>query len=591
LLPRKRLLAIDPGSHGVKLLLMEEMLGHTRILRHELIEIQGGGLVPEEEVLRQAQDVVQELGQDPVALALPHYRTLSQVVDLPPSEPAEVRRLIEEESVKLSGLGESSIVHDYVALKPFGRHHNPFWVTLCREDEVQKQVDRCGLTNLDLCEVSTTANALAAAFLASEPEADCVVLVDFGATGTVVVILYQGQAVDAGHFALGGDALTEALAAQHCCSFEVAENAKRSQDLGGPPEDTAPLTAVLGTWQAEVQRAVTDWLQEHADLGLSLESFRVVLCGGASLQPGLLAHLNQGGPLRFSLWPEVSEEGWPGARFAGAYGVALQYLGRSRQSVSLLPAHVRQFWRGHHSLSLLHSLIVFLVAMLALVVGLGTWQKYEGVRIKENLLKQSRSALEKALNTEDLARELHQQYTRLRPLLERQRQTLDLLQTLNLLQQVRSNQSYWFVLLADQRSYVSARPWGDTNPPPSPTTLPPAPLAAREAFVAELCVTEEGDAMRRTLSQLVAALKASRFYQNVDSLPDDRRRRLVDPAVTIPDRHFALALEMPPDRLPSLAPLPERRSPPSAPLSPRRLPADEARGGERATNANHLRQP
>ena len=57
-LPRKRLLAIDPGGNCVKLLLVEEVLNRPQIVRHELIEIQSAGLLSEEEVLRHAQDEI-----------------------------------------------------------------------------------------------------------------------------------------------------------------------------------------------------------------------------------------------------------------------------------------------------------------------------------------------------------------------------------------------------------------------------------------------------------------------------------------------------------------------------------------------------
>jgi Tfp pilus assembly PilM family ATPase len=547
-LPRKRLLAIDPGGNCVKLLLVEEILNRPQILRHELIEIQSAGLLSEEEVFRHAQDVIQNLGQYPIALAIPHYRALSQTIDLPDAESQEIRRLIEAETVKLSGLGESNIVYDYCPLQPYGRHGNPFWVTLCRENEIQSQIQRCGLAGLDLCEVTTTANGLAASYLAIEPDADRVVLVDFGATGTVLVVLYRGQAIYASHFAVGGDALTESIASDRHGSFELAESVKRAEDLE-PMSAAGPSASALTNWHAELTHTLDEWAEEQTDLQLNPREFRVVLAGGSSLHTGLIPFLNRLGSLRFEPWPDPGLSRWPGPRFAAAYGAALQHLGKSRQPVSLLPAPVRQFWHGHHSLNLVHSIIFFLLSMLALFLGLGTWQKHELLKSKETLLAQSQAALDKARQTDEVGRRLRRDYQHLLPLLQHQRRTLDTLQTLALLQQTRSNQSYWFVLFADPQSYFAARPWGETNPPPpvaGPTSLSPVP----HGFIAELCVPEQGDAMRRTLSQLVAELRLSRLFQNVDSLPADRRRSLVDPALLLPE-HFALVLELPENRLPS----------------------------------------
>jgi hypothetical protein len=144
------------------------------------------------------------------------------------------------------------------------------------------------------------------------------------------------------------------------------------------------------------------------------------------------------------------------------------------------------------------------------------------------------------------------------PLLKQQRHTLDTLQTLALLQQARSNQSFWYVLFADPASYFAARPWGETNPPPQTAT--PAPAPALNGFIVELCLPEQGDAMRLTLSQLVTNLKQSNLFQNVDSLPADRRRSLVDPGVLLPE-HFALELVLPDDRFPDLELVTDRKTP------------------------------
>jgi Tfp pilus assembly PilM family ATPase len=591
LLPCKRLLAIDAGNHCLKLLVVEETFRRLRIRHQEQIEIQGGGALSEEEILRHAQDLILQLGDDPVALALPHDRALSQLVDLPPADPEEARLLIEAETVKLSGLGESNIVFDYTTLKPFGKHGNPFWVTLCREEEVQRQVDRIGLGHLDLCEVTTTANALMAAGLTAKWDAPNVALVDFGATGTTVVILHHDQAVEVAQFPIGGDALTEALAAERGESLEAAENRKRGLDWTGQPADTAALVPVLQQWRTELQRVLSEWIRDQSLAALGLDSFRIVLSGGASLQPGLIDHLNQMGSLRFEPWPTTGPGSLPGARFAVAFGAAIQALGRSRQPVSLLPVQVQQFWRGHHSVSLLHSLVFFLLAIVTVVLGLGTWQKQELAASKQTLLEQSRETLGKAQRIEDFTLLLRQHYERLQPGLNRQQSTLDALQTLALLQQVRSNQTFWFVLFSDVPSYVAARPWGETNGAPPNAGPAATPFPVREGFLAEVCVPERGDAMRRTLSQLVTDLRNAEFFANVDLLPPDRRRAVVDPALLLPDQHFTLALELPPDRFPTLPPLPDRPSATNAAAGPRRVAVIDTRPTEQTVLVSPNQKP
>jgi hypothetical protein len=153
------------------------------------------------------------------------------------------------------------------------------------------------------------------------------------------------------------------------------------------------------------------------------------------------------------------------------------------------------------------------------------------------------------------------EYERMRPLLERQKATLDTLKTLALLQQSRSNRAFWYVLFADQQSYFTqplplapVSPTGPTNilaatsvPPVLMTNVLAAALTnppVKPGFIAELCMPEEGETARRTFSELVADLKKDPMFSKVDSLSSDLRRNLADPKVLLPDRHFALAFEL-----------------------------------------------
>jgi hypothetical protein len=68
--------------------------------------------------------------------------------------------------------------------------------------------------------------------------------------------------------------------------------------------------------------------------------------------------------------------------------------------------------------------------------------------------------------------------------------------------------------------------------------------AIRPGFIAEVCIPEEGEAQRRTLSALVGQLKQDPIFANVDLVAADRIRPIVDPKVTIPGRTFSVALEL-----------------------------------------------
>lgn len=602
-LPSRRLLAIDAGSQTLKLLLVEEIFGRVRVLQYERVELRPSGSAVEEEILRQAQSVVQELGGNPIALALPHYRALSQVVDLPAAEPADVKSAIEEETLKLSGLGESQIVHDYSPLRPFGRHENPYWVTLCQEAEIQRQIARCGLSHLDLCEVTTTANALVAAFQARRPDAERVVLVDIGAVGTLVSVLLGGQPVYITSFPLGTDSLSDVLATQRGCSAEEAERLRAAADLGADNVEPS-LVEAWNRWLTELEHVIEEWIKENPLPELTPASFEYVLAGGGAAQRGLKEFLNRHQTLPFETWPEPEDAVFPEAAFAVAYGTAMHALGRAPHPASLLPDEVRLYWNRHHALQVLYSLLFFLLLLLAVALGIGTWQKIDVLGEKQALQTQGQLALAEARTTEMLSQRLVQDYEQVRPVLERQRETLGILQTLALLQHIRSNQAFYCVLFADQISYGAAPLWVATNPPPTaptgtnaPAEAPPAaspppaatspfaaeiPFRPRDGYIVELCLPEQGDARRRMLSEIVGRMKLSPLYRNVDSLADDRRRRLVNPQVLLPEGSVALELEAadnPFERKDALT----NRPPLTAVAEPRRTTRNDPNGAGRST--------
>ncbi len=297
-----------------------------------------------EELGRLLETVLQEFGCQPVAISLPQQISISQVIDLPPVGPEQVKALIEEETVKLSGLSESGIVYDYGRLKPFGKYRNPFWVTFAKEEEILTEVSRLAGMGAHLCEIITPANALIATYQAAQPRPENALLVELGAASTVVAIVAQGQGVYAISIPVGGNMFTEVIAQQKNCSLESAKSLKYSQNLLAGGQVIPELCATVDGWRSELEKILQDWLRENPELGLSSDSFRIILGGGGARQPGLMEHLNARSALRFTSWPSLSGELGELTldRYAVAYGVALKRLGSSPPSASLFPADLRE---------------------------------------------------------------------------------------------------------------------------------------------------------------------------------------------------------------------------------------------------------
>lgn len=558
-LPASRVIAIDAGSQHLKVVLAERFLSRERILRRECLEAPKPGASPAEAAEANAKlaALIKEWGAYPVALTLPQHVTISQVIDLPPVEGDAVARLVQNEAYKLAGLSQSKVSFDHAPLEPFGRHQHAYWITLCQENEVNALVERLGLARADLCDATSAGNALIAAYLALFPDTSATVVVDLGLRSTTVAILYEGQGVHVAAFALGNEMFLETIGSARRCSLDEAARLQLESDLFGGPEALPAVCALAGSWRQELFRIVQEWLDEQPQLRLQTDSFQFVLTGEAAASPGFISYLNRssGVPV-FGPWPEPAVAGRPPGWYAVAEGAARQALGKSAQPASLLPMDLRGIWKKQHAAQILQSVTFFFLLATAALLGLGFWQKVSLENRKQELQAQANSALQRARRIESLQRQFQADYHRLHPLLERQQATLDTLQALAALQETRSNRSFWYVLFADQQSYFGSSTLQTNEPPPTnvvgligPLPLePPVPTnrITRAGFIAELCIPEEGEAMRRTRSQLVTALKQNPRFKNVDTMPAEQRRPLAEPKVLLPnpERHVALFLEL-----------------------------------------------
>jgi len=564
--PVRRVLALDGGTRRFKLLLAESDFGRLRILKQELIDLQAEGLVSPEEIRSHLEDALEKWGHPPLALALPEHISTSQVVDLPPAPESEVDKLIAEESIKLSGVSESRIVYDFVQTEPAESNRQRFWVTLCQEGEIRERIARLGIQQEELCEVTTTANALIAAYHTAAPSASRAILVHLGAQTTVVVIVLAGQGAFATSFQMGGDFFTRSLARQRNSSEEQAEALKRQKNLLNGPEASSEFAATVDGWVAELKRQLSEWFQHNPSAAAATPAFELIASGGGFDQPGLLEYLRNQSALPLQPWPQPgdAETSLPAKGFEVAFGAALQALGHVPHSISLLPEDYRRALQSQLNRQRIELASVVLLVVCFVVLGLGTWRKVSLLNTKQNLLEQVQAAQTAADANDAFTSDLVAEYENLRPVLAAQQNSIDTLKTLALLQASRSNRSFWYVLLADQQSYFSQplalvstnRPaktnlLGSTIDSPRlgplltrpPTAVLTNAAPARPGFIAELCLPGDAETSRQALSELVYGLKQQRLFSKVDLLSDDLRRGLADPKVTVTDRDYVLALD------------------------------------------------
>lgn len=552
--PLRRVVAVDAGTRGIRLLLVESRFGRVRLARQETLDLQAEGLVAAEELQAHLHKTLMDWGRPPVALAVAESNAISQLIQLPPVSEPEARQLLAAETVKLAGINESAVIHDFCRATADQPGRQSYWVTFAREAEIEAAIARLGLEQQEFREITTTANALLTAWQATQPAtAGTVVLVDLGAAATTLVVVQNGCGVFASSFPVGGEHFTQALARLQGGSIEQAEELKRSTNLFTGAQAQAGFIAVVRNWAAELPRQMQEWSGFQAQF---MTNARWISSGGGFAQPGLRDFCAEQLGIKFQVWPAPSaERGGPAAPAGGeiAYGTALLALGLGNISASLLPGERRVAWRHRLSRQRLEFANTLVLALVFLVLVIGIGRQLALVRHKEALTDKVLAGLEAWQQQQQLGAELVTSYDQLRPLLERQQATRDTLQSLALLPVARSNLPLWFVLVADQQSYFAPpAAVAATNRPASELTLEGEfgwrrevtnASPARPGLIAELSLPGDAAGGRSNVSLVVNALKRDAMFGRVDLLSEDLRRSLADPKVVVPERHFALALD------------------------------------------------
>ncbi len=544
-----RLIAVDHGTRSVKLLLLEGDVTSLRVLDHKLVDLQEEGLLASEETQRHLSGLLEAWGHWPIAITLPAPLSFAQVLDLPTGGEQDIPKVIEEQTGRLRGFSNSPLVYDAVALTPHAKLQKPYFITIAREEDVDQHIKRVTTAVNEVRDVSSFASALVSAHQALEPGMRNGLLVDFGASSTVVVAVRDGQGVFASSFASGSNAFADTLASARKIPAPEAEARLRAQNLFAGAVSEPSLVAVAENWLDQLKKMLDDWRKQQSDWLPPGQAVPVTLSGGALRLLGLLEHLQGRSGFTFARWPSLPkpEDALRLSDFAAAYGTALEALRRPRETPSLLPPLLRAHRRSLEQMAGVNVACVISLIVAALLLAGATWHKASLLVRKRALARQAEAALVQMRQLETLAQQRDQAFVRHWPLLDCQERTLDLLHTLRVLQRSRADHDFWCVLIADSDSYsrgmtlpaVVTNRFGQTN-----AFSLPEESYTKPSFVIELCVPAQGDQTLKTVGDLVSDLRKDPLFSRVDSLPVAQRRALVDPKVLIPDRHFAVSVDL-----------------------------------------------
>jgi Tfp pilus assembly PilM family ATPase len=567
---KRRLIAVDHGVRCVKLLLVESNGPDLALVDHKIVDLQEEGLIEPDEIQRHLTGLMQEWGECPLALTLPAHLSFSQLLDLPAAGEKDIPQVIEEQTGRLRDFSNSPLVYDAVPLRPYGKLQKPYFITIAREADVDQHIQRVTAHVNEVRDVASVSGALLSVHRTLQPAVRNGVVVDLGASGTVLAVVRDGQGVFASNFALGSNTLVEAVAAARKIPGAEAEALLRGENLFTGARKLPAAVAALDAWLAELRKVLDEWRRQNADwlpagspreiaaaeapggrpeVISRGEPVPVTISGGILQTPGLLACLQTQPGFAFTRWPKPGSVLDPQflSDFAVAYGTALEAFQRPLHTPSLLPPLLRAHRLNLRRLATVNAACIAFLALVALLLVIATWQKVSLLNRKRALGEQAGRALAQVEKIEDLTRQRNLAFEQVWPLLDRQERTLDLLHTLRTLQESRAQKDFWCVLVADQDGYArgTTLPVITTNRFGVSNTLGASEESLlKPAFIVELCVPATGEQTLKVVSDVVADLKKNPLFSRVDSVPKDQRRALVDPKVLIPDRYFAVSVEL-----------------------------------------------
>jgi hypothetical protein len=545
----RRLVVIDPGTRFLKLLSVWAFAGRFRVRQQHTVNLEGEGVLAAEETSEHLESLFPDLKGLDRAVLVSQDRTICQTIEVPVEGSEETHDYLRREARKLSGLDASSLRLVYAPLRPFGRYRNPYWVTLCKREEVDAVVARFlvggevtgGLEQGGLCEVTTNAQALFAASRGLRSRPENAVLIELRSRMTVVAMLVKGQ----GCFAtsLPDGFLNFAKAAAKDGGVETEEAMESLRNGTGFEAPGPALREAIDRWHLRVQTAVREWLEDNPELMLVLNRLPAYVCGSGAQGGGIIRAIPALAPLKLRPW----DGSMPGARgeftsYWAAYGLALHALRRGPHRLSLLPDELNSAARRRRRWRLWQRFNVLLLLALAASLTFSIQTKRKLLNQKETRLENARTVLEAAREMVRLYSRLHRDYAALHPVLEREQFTMDVLQSLAALRREPTNRSHWYALFGDSESYAagSALPRGmlGTN------ALPPDPAVSPREFVIEVCLPSEGAVQRSNLSQIVNRLRQDTIFSKVDTLPPERHRDLVASGVVVSNHVFSVSLRM-----------------------------------------------
>lgn len=351
----KTVWGIDVGQCALKALKLQWRDGRLRALAFDVIEhgkVLSQPDADEQALIRSA--LAKFLNRNTikgstVVISVPGQASFTRFIKLPPVEMKKIPEIVRYEARQQIPFDLDDVVWDYQTISPAsaGPREVEVGIFAMKRDIVADYVSDYLAMKIEPDIVQMAPVALYNFLRQEYVGAGGTILIDVGAENTNLVIA-DGERVWIRNVPLGGNNFTNALSKEFKLQFSKAENLKRhAAESKHARQIFQAMRPVFGDLLTEIQRSIGYYTSLHRDSRVE----RVLALGNAFRLPGLAKFLSQ------NLGVEVEKvEGFPGLgdsevvsapmfrqnvlSFGVAYGLALQGVGVSQISTSLLPPEI-----------------------------------------------------------------------------------------------------------------------------------------------------------------------------------------------------------------------------------------------------------
>lgn len=458
-MPKTRYLGLDVGASSAKAVVLDST---GAICGSGVLDMRAEGILNDAEMYGSVAEWLdnEKWRKCKIAAGLPQYMTTTLMRNYPEKLPVKaIRFQLEGEASQVAALSDEAMLQNSCILGKTSIRSNSVVISIAREQNVRDRLSTMAVAGIEAEEIVPGGIAMSNAFYHLHPElVDSkapVLLLEFGHENSTAIVLAGGQPLFISSLLFSAEKINEIIkrrGAEH--NMKMEERDMRSIDLAVENSHSSVMEAIF-LLENEIHSFLESWrAQETEDLAQTPVE-QVYVCGGLAQMKGLVQWLTERLEVPVQLLaPEV--DGVLRPELTLAFGLALQFTGKARLSVTLLPLDIRSRRLRMRNWPLLLASIV----LLALVFAVIDFHKYlQGVEqmAKVKMQKKELETCTKEISAIlDLQRALKFREMSLAPLIVAGNQHSHLCAIIDAMSGAKAEKD-WFVYLADEASYQMRR--------------------------------------------------------------------------------------------------------------------------------------